>query len=119
MPYGGDELFVGRTGYICGALWLEKVEGRKVVPDKDINELCMSIVESGRRNAQSHRRPSSPLMFSYYDTEYLGKQNIFMRWKQSVNTNENKFMCNLWRGKRVKAAKVTVRKYWQYWITLV
>lgn len=72
LPCGGDELFVGRAGYICGALWLEKAEGRKVASDKDINDLCMSIVESGRRNAESHRRPPSPLAYSYYDTEYLG-----------------------------------------------
>lgn len=72
LPYGGDELFVGRTGYICGALWLEKVVGRKVVPDNDINDLCTSIMESGRRNVQAHRRPLSPLSYSYYDTEYLG-----------------------------------------------
>lgn len=73
LPYGGDELFVGRTGYICGALWLEKVEGKKVVRDKDINDICMSIVESGRRTAQARRQSSSPLMYSYYKTEYLGK----------------------------------------------
>lgn len=73
LPYGGDELLVGRAGYICGAVWLEKVEGRKVLSDKEINDLCVSTVETGKRNAQSHRRPLPPLTYSYYDTEYIGK----------------------------------------------
>lgn len=73
LPYGGDELFVGRAGYVIGALWLAKVFGKPIVPTKDIVEICASIYESGRSYAQKHRSPC-PLMFSYYDTEYLGKQ---------------------------------------------
>jgi hypothetical protein len=69
---GGDELLVGRAGYLSGVLWLEKVFGKETFPAKDINELCKCIMESGRKYAQRHRSPC-PLMFSYYDVEYLGQ----------------------------------------------
>jgi hypothetical protein len=71
LQCGSDELFVGRAGYLSGVLWLEKVFGKGIFPAKDINELCDSIVESGRRYAEDYRSPC-PLMYSYYKVEYLG-----------------------------------------------
>lgn len=69
--FGGDELFVGRAGYICGALWLNKEFKKQVIPEELINKVCHSLVESGRNYAKHHRSPC-PLMYSYYGTEYLG-----------------------------------------------
>ncbi|XP_008186949.1 lanC-like protein 3 homolog isoform X2 [Acyrthosiphon pisum] len=68
---GGDELFVGRAGYLYGLLWLEKVFNRKIIADLDIIQLCLTIVESGR-NYSKKNRSIFPLMYSYYNTEYLG-----------------------------------------------
>ncbi|XP_046979715.1 lanC-like protein 3 isoform X2 [Schistocerca americana] len=68
---GGDELFVGRAGYLFAARWLHKQFGKNIVPEKDIHEICSAIVESGRRYSERHHS-ASPLMYSYYDTEYLG-----------------------------------------------
>ncbi|XP_025194350.1 lanC-like protein 3 homolog isoform X2 [Melanaphis sacchari] len=68
---GGDELFVGRTGYLFGLLWLEKVFDRKIIADQDIIQLCLTIVESGR-NYSKKNKSIFPLMYSYYNTEYLG-----------------------------------------------
>jgi len=31
---GSDELFVGRAGYLCGALWLQKHLGFQPIPEK-------------------------------------------------------------------------------------
>lgn len=73
---GGDELFVGRTGYLYGILWLKKVFGRKIIPDKDIIELCSTIVESGRKYSK-RKKSIFPLMYSYYNTEYLGNFFFF------------------------------------------
>lgn len=67
---GSDELFVGRAGYLCGVLNLNRKLGRQVVSESVIHEICSVIVESGRRHVQ--RNPSIPLMYAYYDTEYLG-----------------------------------------------
>lgn len=67
---GSDELFVGRAGYLCGALNLNKKLGRQVVSDKVIQNICSVMVESGQRYAE--RNPAIPLMYAYYDTEYLG-----------------------------------------------
>jgi hypothetical protein len=74
---GGDELLVGRAGYLSGVLWLDKVFGRGTFPAKDINELCKCIVESGRKYSQHHRSPC-PLMYSYYNVEYLGQLIFFL-----------------------------------------
>jgi hypothetical protein len=70
VNFGGDELFVGRAGYICGAMWLRKVFKRDVVPKSDLIQICNSIIESGKSLKSSFR---TPLMYTYYDTGYLGK----------------------------------------------
>ena len=70
--HGSDELFVGRAGYLCGSLLLNKKLGRTVVPSEVTRPLFDAIIESGRRYSQSHHS-KSPLMYSYYKTEYLGK----------------------------------------------
>uniref|UniRef100_A0A224XD49 LanC-like protein 3 homolog n=1 Tax=Panstrongylus lignarius TaxID=156445 RepID=A0A224XD49_9HEMI len=69
--FGGDELFVGRAGYICGALWLNKEFKKQVIPEDLINKVCHSLVESGKNHAHRHRSPC-PLMYTYYGIEYLG-----------------------------------------------
>ncbi|XP_015515778.2 lanC-like protein 3 [Neodiprion virginianus] len=71
LSCGGDELFVGRTGYLFGALWLNKHMDSQVVPLKEIHEIAQAIVQSGRQHATDHGSPC-PLMYSYYETEYLG-----------------------------------------------
>lgn len=91
---GGDELLVGRAGYLSGVLWLEKVFGKGTFPAKDINELCKCIVESGRKYAQHHRSPC-PLMYSYYDVEYLG-QLIFISYQ--LIWNEERHFYILYSG---------------------
>lgn len=72
LAYGEDELFVGRAGYLCGVLWLEKIFGQKIVPDQHIIDVCSAIVESGR-NYSRRNKCIFPLMFSYHGKEYLGK----------------------------------------------
>lgn len=72
FKHGGDELFVGRTGYLFGVLWLEKVFGKKIIDDKDIIEICLTIVESGR-NYSKKNKSIFPLMYSFRKIEYLGK----------------------------------------------
>lgn len=74
---GGDELFVGRAGYLYGILWLEKMFGRQIIADKDIIELCSTIVESGRKYSKKNKS-IFPLMYSYYNTEYLGKHILIL-----------------------------------------
>lgn len=69
---GEDELFVGRAGYLYGVLWLEKVFGRKIIPDQNVIELCSLIVKSGRTYSKKNKS-IFPLMYSYYNKEYIGK----------------------------------------------
>ncbi|KAJ8943032.1 hypothetical protein NQ318_022576 [Aromia moschata] len=67
---GSDELFVGRAGYILGALWLAK-ETKTPIQKRDLYELCRVIIRSGRDYAARHHSPC-PLMYAYYQVEYLG-----------------------------------------------
>lgn len=74
---GSDEMFVGRAGYISAALWLKSINSKLDVVGNDVLfKICDAIVASGRQYAKSRRnngqQPSPPLMFAYYQTEYLG-----------------------------------------------
>ena len=74
---GSDELFVGRAGYLCGSLLLNKKLGRTVVPSEVTRTLFDAIMQSGQQYSRSHHS-RSPLMYSYYRTEYLGMLNVFV-----------------------------------------
>lgn len=69
FPYGSDELFVGRTGYLAGSLFINKTLGKQIVTHN--LSICRSIIQSGKEYAAKHKS-SSPLMYSYHGTEYLG-----------------------------------------------
>ena len=56
---------------MCGALWLRRELGRDVVPLQKLHQICDAIIESGRAYSR-RKRSQSPLMFAYYETEYLG-----------------------------------------------
>ena len=75
FPPGSDELFVGRAGYLCGSLILNKKLGRTVVSSEVTRPLFDAIIVSGQQYSQRHRS-KSPLMYSYYRTGYLGKCRV-------------------------------------------
>ncbi|XP_074656099.1 lanC-like protein 3 [Tubulanus polymorphus] len=68
---GSDELFVGRAGYLCGAFLLNN-SFRPVVSTEAISSICASVIQSGREYAARIKFKHAPLMYAYYDTEYLG-----------------------------------------------
>ncbi|VEN57357.1 unnamed protein product, partial [Callosobruchus maculatus] len=70
LSCGSDELFVGRAGYVLGALWMAK-ETNTPLPIQEIYGLCKIIVQSGRNYSKRHQLPC-PLMYAYYQVEYLG-----------------------------------------------
>ncbi|CAH0551293.1 unnamed protein product [Brassicogethes aeneus] len=67
---GCDELFVGRAGYILGALWLSK-ETKTELKLADLSEICSMMVASGREYSKQ-LKSICPLMYSYYQMEYIG-----------------------------------------------
>ncbi|XP_050420885.1 lanC-like protein 3 homolog [Adelges cooleyi] len=92
---GGDELFVGRAGYLSGVLWLEKIFGKQILANEDVIELCSAIVESGRKYSR-RTRSMFPLMYSYYNTEYLGAAHglctilqMLISFPQFINNNQS------------------------------
>ncbi|XP_077155772.1 lanC-like protein 3 [Ranitomeya variabilis] len=71
LECGSDELFVGRSGYLCAALVLKQKLGMEVLTPAQIKSICVAILESGKQYSKKKRKPF-PLMYSYYGTEYLG-----------------------------------------------
>ena len=71
---------MGRAGYISGALWLNSMFKTEVVKLQDLYRICDAIVKSGQEYSvrKSNSRQRLPhLMYSYYDTEYLGGERCF------------------------------------------
>ncbi|CAH1991314.1 unnamed protein product [Acanthoscelides obtectus] len=58
------------SGYVLGALWMSK-ETNTPLPQQEIYDLCKIIVQSGRNYSKRHQLPC-PLMYAYYQVEYLG-----------------------------------------------
>lgn len=71
LKCGSDEFFVGRAGFLYGALWLNRTMQKVVVPFDAMHEIARTIVVSGKMYARVHNSPC-PLMYAYYGTEYLG-----------------------------------------------
>ena len=51
---------------------LTAVSCRQILPQDRMFGLCDAIIQSGREYSLRQRSPV-PLMYAYYDTEYLGK----------------------------------------------
>lgn len=82
LSCGSDELFVGRAGYIMGALWLAK-ETNTPIQKSDLFELCKVTLNSGRNYSNTHQC-RCPLMYSYYQVEYLGAAHGLCSILQSI-----------------------------------
>lgn len=68
---GADELFVGRSGYLAGGLWLSREINMQVIGPEDLFKICDVIVSCGREYSKRNNS-RCPLMYHYYSTEYLG-----------------------------------------------
>lgn len=71
LSCGGDELLVGRAGYLSGVLWLRSELGCEVLGESAVNAILDAMVQSGQQYSTSHKS-RIPLMYQYYKTEYLG-----------------------------------------------
>ncbi|VVD03484.1 unnamed protein product [Leptidea sinapis] len=71
LKCGGDEFFVGRAGYLAGNLWLSRELQIPILAIEELYTICDLIIASGREYSKNHKSPC-PLMYHYYNTEYLG-----------------------------------------------
>lgn len=71
LKCGGDEFFVGRAGYLAGALWISRELQTSVFTNEELYKICDVMVACGREYATKHKSPC-PLMYHYYNTEYIG-----------------------------------------------
>ena len=76
LKCGGDEMLVGRAGYLCGVKFLRQNLNSEVVPRAVIQKVISSILTSGRILASRTRAPI-PLMYEYYGTKYVGAAHGF------------------------------------------
>ncbi|CAH8650664.1 unnamed protein product [Heterobilharzia americana] len=71
---GSDEMFIGRAGYLIGIATLRRVTNQVIVSNTKIYDICNAIINSGQAYSSSHRS-QCPLMYAYYETEYLGTRS--------------------------------------------
>ncbi|XP_028160499.1 lanC-like protein 3 [Ostrinia furnacalis] len=71
LKCGGDEFFVGRAGYLAGALWISRELQTPVFTNDELYKICDVMVACGREYSTKHKSPC-PLMYHYYNTEYIG-----------------------------------------------
>lgn len=71
LKCGGDEFFVGRSGYLAGALWMGREMQMPIFTKSEMYKICDLIVASGKEYSKKHGSPC-PLMYHYYNTEYVG-----------------------------------------------
>ncbi|XP_063300690.1 lanC-like protein 3 [Pelobates fuscus] len=72
LECGSDELFVGRSGYLCAVLVIKQKLGVEILTWVQVLSVCIqAIVPSPKPYSRKKRKPF-PLMYAYYGTEYLG-----------------------------------------------
>lgn len=71
LKCGGDEFFVGRAGYLAGALWIARETQIQIFTNEELYKICDVIIASGREYSRKRGSPC-PLMYHYYNTEYIG-----------------------------------------------
>lgn len=69
--HGSDEVLVGRAGYLSGIYWLNERLPSKPFQPTQIQEICSSMLASGREYSQKNNS-GLPLMYQYHGSEYLG-----------------------------------------------
>ena len=71
LDEGADEMFVGRSGYLLGLLWLSKELQTEVVDKNELTRLASIVIESGRNYAKRFKL-NVALMYQYHGRMYLG-----------------------------------------------
>lgn len=72
LSCGSDELFVGRAGFLCAALFIAKETGMPL-RTSHISDICNVMLTSGRKYSDQNKdKIACPLMYTYYNVEYLG-----------------------------------------------
>uniref|UniRef100_A0A915PHQ7 Uncharacterized protein n=1 Tax=Setaria digitata TaxID=48799 RepID=A0A915PHQ7_9BILA len=77
LPNGADEMLVGRAGFLAAVLTLRMHLRSEVISDLRIKKVVDCIINSGRHYAKQHGS-RTPLMYHYYNVEYLGAAHGLM-----------------------------------------
>jgi len=73
--HGGDEMLVGRTGFLAGILMLRMRMRHDILPIARIKLIIDAMLQSGRQYSAKNTSPC-PLMYRYHGTEYLGSSHV-------------------------------------------
>ncbi|VDO26329.1 unnamed protein product [Onchocerca flexuosa] len=77
LPNGADEMLVGRAGFLAAVLTLRMRLHHDIISDSHLKKVVDCIIDSGRSYAKRHGS-RAPLMFRYYNVEYLGAAHGLM-----------------------------------------
>ncbi|CAK1584273.1 unnamed protein product [Parnassius mnemosyne] len=102
LKCGGDEFFVGRAGYLAGALWMSRELQMKIFSAEEMYKICDMMVTSGREYSKRCRSPC-PLMYHYYNTQYLGAAHGLSFILQILLTVPGYMDCNKSAAQDIKA----------------
>uniref|UniRef100_A0AAF5PHE5 LanC-like protein 3 n=1 Tax=Wuchereria bancrofti TaxID=6293 RepID=A0AAF5PHE5_WUCBA len=77
LPNGADEMLVGRAGFLAAILTLRMRLHHEIISNSHVKKVIDCIINSGRCYAKRHRS-RAPLMYQYYNVEYLGAAHGLM-----------------------------------------
>ncbi|VDK71233.1 unnamed protein product [Onchocerca ochengi] len=77
LPNGADEMLVGRAGFLAAVLTLRMRLHHEIISNLRLKKVVDSIIDSGRSYAKRHGS-RAPLMYRYYNVEYLGAAHGLM-----------------------------------------
>ncbi|KAM3725969.1 LanC-like protein [Dirofilaria immitis] len=77
LPNGADEILVGRAGFLAAILTLRMRLHHDIVSNLCVKKVVDCIIDSGRCYAKRHGC-RAPLMYQYYNVEYLGAAHGLM-----------------------------------------
>uniref|UniRef100_A0A0R3RTC9 LanC-like protein 3 n=1 Tax=Elaeophora elaphi TaxID=1147741 RepID=A0A0R3RTC9_9BILA len=77
LPNGADEMLVGRAGFLAAILTLRMCLHHEIISNSHVKRVIDCIIDSGRRYARRHKS-RAPLMYQYYDVQYLGAAHGLM-----------------------------------------
>ncbi|CAG9539666.1 unnamed protein product [Cercopithifilaria johnstoni] len=77
LPNGADEMLVGRAGFLAAILTLRMRLHHDIISNSHIKKVIDCIIDSGRRYAKRYKS-RAPLMYQYYNVEYLGAAHGLM-----------------------------------------
>ncbi|XP_078083852.1 glutathione S-transferase LANCL1 [Mustelus asterias] len=67
-----DEMLYGRMGYLYALIFVNEQIGNEKIPLLYMKQICDTVINSGEKLGSRKRIPKSPLMYEWYQENYIG-----------------------------------------------